>query len=170
MTASGNLRELIEDFTFADLYEDVHNRINLRNIISNILMAICLYEAKSESQNLSKYIEEGITLSRSSIKDLNNLIIKHEIKNHNYVIRVIKDIMSNKGKDSYSEEEYEKYKANFEMINKLLNNIINKKEVIKKEADEIKNFLLTFDKEIEITYEKEDSLYFGYFRRIPITA
>jgi len=167
MSQIENFRDPTADFTFAELYEDKHNRIDLRNKISNALMAISLYEVRSRSRNLPKYIVDGLNLSSASSESLRCLMERCEKHNHEYVLRVLKDMLTNKGTAPITEEKYEKYKVGFEMVNKLFNAINDRREIEKERALEVKNFLMTFDRDIQMAYEKEDSLYFGYFRRIP---
>lgn len=173
MSQSRRFNHKKAEFTFAQLFEDMHNRIDLRNRISNTLMAISLYEVRSKSQNIPKYIEDGQSLSEGSLESLRCLVEKCEQPNHLYFIKVLKDLLTDKGSnsilDARAQKKYETYRKGFEILNKLLKEIKDKKRINNETPIKVKNFLMIFDREIEVAYEMEDSLYFGYFRRVPLT-
>jgi len=161
-----NFRDLTVEYTFAELYEDKHNRLDLRNEISNALMAISLYEVKSKSKNLLKYIEDGIDLSSSSLEALGCITGRCEKPNHKYVMRVLKKMINDNG--GSNKTKYESYKKGFEIVKELFTAMNVGKEIEGEKAQYVKEFLIAFDKDLETTYEKEDSLYFGCFKRIPL--
>ncbi|GAG17948.1 unnamed protein product, partial [marine sediment metagenome] len=144
MLSNINIQGLTSEFTFAELYEDAHNRLDLRNVISNSLMAICLYEVNSSSHNLPKYIEDGLTLSYTTLLALDNISKGIEPNGREYVIRVVKDLLTNKGKIPFLENKYRQYKARFEGINKIFSKMRNEDNITKKESNNIKEFLIGF--------------------------
>jgi hypothetical protein len=150
----------------------MHNRIDLRNRISNTLMVISLYEVGSESKNIPSYLKDGQSLTEESLETLRCLAEKCDVTIHLYFKKVFKDLLTKKGSRSWDEgaqAKYENYKEGFEILNQLLDEIEAKRKIDKKTPTKVKNFLMTLDREIEVAYKMEDSLYFGYFRRIPLT-
>jgi len=174
MSQSRRFNHKKAEFTFAQLFEDMHNRIDLRNRISNTLMAISLYEVRSKSQNIPKYIEDGQSLSEGSLETLGYLVEKCKETNHLYFKKVFTDLLTEKGSssilDARAQTKYEKYREGFQILQKLLADIKAEKGMNKETQTKVKEFLMALDREIEVAYEMEDSLYFGYFRRIPLTT
>lgn len=162
------------EFTFAQLFEDMHNRIDLRNRISNTLMAISLYEVRSQSKNLCIYIEDGQSLTEVSLETLGCLVEKCKETNHIYFKKVFTDLLTEKGSssilDACAQKKYKKYREGFQILQKLLADIEAEKGMNEKTQTKVKEFLMALDREIEVAYKMEDSLYFGYFRRIPLTT
>lgn len=172
MSQSRSSQNKQAEFTFAQIFEDMHNRIDLRNRISNTLMAISLYEVGSESKNIPSYLEDGQSLTEGSLETLRCLIEKCDDINHIYFKKVFIDLLTKKGSSSWDESSQvrcENYKEGFEKLNDLLNKIKAMKKIDKETPTKAKDFLMALDREIEVAYEMEDSLYFGYFRRIPLT-
>ena len=153
----------VPEKTFGELFEEVHNRIQLRSKISNALMAIGLYKVKSKSQNMEKYLRDGYELGKNSLDALNSLKDRSVALRSGYVSKVFLDILTDKS-NVIVPEKYENYKRAFENVYKLFDELMSTKELNIDESQAVKSFLIAFDKEIESTYEKEEGIYFGYFR------
>ena len=155
----------LEEVGYAELYEDMHNRMELRSRISNALMAIALYEANSKTENMQKYIDDGLNLSKDLIDALAQ-ITKGETENTGkYITKVFIDLLFRETSASLlDKEKLEMYKKNSEITFQTLGKIDNREVLHDDEILVAKKFLMDLDKEIEMTYEKEENLYFGYFR------
>jgi len=148
----------------AELFEDFHRRMGLRNKISNGLMAIALFEARSVSSNLTKYITDGLSISEECVSILSDIAqSSSSYQYRDYTSKVLLDILTKRQKQDPDRKKLEAYKEGFLTAQKVFESMQAEGELdqpMVKRADQV---LQEIDKEIEATYTSEENLYRGSF-------
>jgi len=148
----------------AELFEDFHRRMGLRNKISNSLMAIALFEAKSESRNLTKYIADGLSISGVCISILDDIAKKYSSYQYrDYTSKVLLDILTNRQKQDPDRKKLEAYKKAFSAAKKVFESMQEKREPDQEAVKMADQVMQEIDKEIEAAYASEENLYRGSF-------
>jgi hypothetical protein len=151
--------------TPAALFEDFHRRMGLRNKISNAQMAIALFEAKSNSQNFSKYVADGLSISKQCVLILGEIAQAYhpEQQYRDYTAKVILDILTNRLMQDPDKTKLERYKKGFSSAEKVFSLIEQKAEPDQQMVKEAEQIIEEIDREIESTYASEECLYRGSF-------
>jgi len=148
----------------AELFEDFHRRMGLRNKISNALMAIALFEAKAGSRNLAKYIADGLSISGDCISILDEIARSDlSYQYRGYTSKVLVDILTNRQKQHPDRRKLQAYREGFLAAQDVFESMQEKREpdrAMVKIADKV---MQEIDKEIESTYTSEENLYRGSF-------
>ena len=153
------------ELTPAELFEDFHRRVGFRNKISNALMALALFEVKSESKNLSKYIADGLSISKECVSTLQEIAQNYtSYQYRDYTSKVLLDILTNRlvnqGPDR---NKLETYKKGFSAAEKVFEAIQDRREPDREMVKTAEQVMGQIDKEIESVYASEESLYRGSF-------
>lgn len=153
-----------KEMTPAELFEDFHSRMGLRNKISNALVAISLYEAKSKSENLPRYVNDGLSISEECVSILENIAEKYSSYQYSsYTSKVLLDILTNRLLQDPDKSKLETYKKGFAAAQKAFEAIQRKSQPDKQAVREAEQVMKEVDKEIESTYASEENLYRGSF-------
>jgi len=151
------------DKTFTVLYEIVHSVIGLRSKISNALMALGLYKAKFHSKNMEKYTADALELCTKSLEALNKI----ETSICNYVSPIFLNILTKKRREPIDKGKLEKYISGFKLALEVFSKIKEGRTVDERDINNVKDFLICLDKDIESTFREEEKLYYGYLRLVP---
>lgn len=156
------IREM--EMTPAERFEDFHRRMGLRNKISNALMAIALFEARSGSKNLTKYISDGLSISEECVSILDNIAKSYSsFQYRDYTSKVLLDILTNRLSQAPDKSKVETYKKGFSAAQKVFEAIQDRREPDREMVKTAEQVMGQIDKEIESTYASEESLYRGSF-------
>ena len=148
----------------AELFEDFHRRMGLRNKISNSLMAIALFEAKSGSRNLTRYIADGLSISGDCVSILDEIAQSYpSYRYRGYTSKVLLDILTNRQKQDPDRKKLEAYKEAFSVAKKVFESMQEEKEPDQEMARIADQVMQEIDKEIDATYASEENLYRGSF-------
>lgn len=153
------------DMSPAELFEDSHRRLGLRNRISNALMAIALFAVKSKSPNLSKYIVDGLNLSKECLSVLDEVAQTGSTYQYrDYISKVLLDILTSRlMMQEPSQSKLQKYRKGFSTAQEVFEGIQQKKDPDPEKVREAKEVIKEIDREIESIYGSEESLYRGSF-------
>jgi hypothetical protein len=152
------------EMTAAELFEDFHRRMGFRNKISNAQMAIALFEAKSASNNLSKYISDGLSISKECVSILDDMAQRYSsFQYRNYTSKVLLDILTNRLSQDPDKSKLETYKKGFSAAQKVFEAIQDKREPDLEMVKTAEQVMEQIDEEIESIYASEESLYRGSF-------
>ena len=164
-TSSGSLASSLisreRERTFAELYDEIHDVINLRVKISNSIMAVALQEVSASSKNQNVYLSDALSLCTTAINALKN--IEESKKEYNIMSKLFKDIFESRKKGECDLDQ-KKYNTQFRQALNLFKQIEDKEPANKDLLKQTKEFLLGLDKDVEQTYQKEEAMYFGYLR------
>jgi len=152
------------EMTSAELFEDFHRRMGLRNRISNAMMAIALQEVGSTSPNLPKYSVDGLKLCQEFLKGL-RFIKKHlpDFYWQDYPTKVLSDILTNRQRNQPDMAELKELEQKIESALRVFE-AISRGEFNKEQTLEAKEMLMELDREIEAIYVVEEQLYrYRYF-------
>lgn len=153
-----------KEMTPAELFEDFHRMMGLRNKISNALMAIGLSEAKSTSENLSKYIRDGLSISEECVSILDEIAQNYSSYQYrDYTSKVLMDILTNRPSQELDKSKLEIYKKGFSAAQKVFQSMQEKREPDQGMVLMADQVMQEIDKEIESTYASEENLYRGSF-------
>lgn len=148
----------------AEFFEDFHRRMGFRNKISNSLMAIALFEAKSESRNLTKYIADGLSISSDCVSILDEIALSYpSYQYRDYTSKVLLDILTSRQRQDPDRKKLEAYKKAFSAAKKVFESMQEKREPDQEAAKMADQVMQQIDKEIEATYTSEENLYRGSF-------
>lgn len=152
------------EMTAAELFEDFHRRMGFRNKISNAQMAIALFEAKSASNNLSKYVSDGLSISKECVSALEDITQSYSSYQYrNYTSKVLLDILTNRLSQDPDKSKLETYKKGFSAAQKVFEAIQGKREPDLEMVKTAEQVMEQIDKEIESIYASEESSYRGSF-------
>lgn len=152
------------EMTPAERFEDFHRRIGLRNKISNALMAIALFEVKSKSKNLRKYIADGLSISKECVSILDGIAqTPSSFQYRDYTSKVLSDILTNRQMQAPDKSKLEIYKERFLAAQEVFETIQERGEPNPNMVNMAEQVMKEIDKEIESTYASEESLYRGSF-------
>lgn len=161
MQTSG-IRE--REMTAAELFEDFHGRMGFRNKISNALMAIALFEVKSRSRNLRKYISDGLIISKECVSILEDITQNYSTYRHrDYTSKTLFDILTNRVSQAPDKSKLETYKKGFSAAEEVFETIQEGGKPDQEKVRTAEQVMTEIDKEIESTYASEESLYRGSF-------
>jgi hypothetical protein len=152
------------DMTVAERFEDFHRMVQLRNRISNALMAIALFEVESKSNNLARYVEDGLAVSNDCVSSLEELSKGTATPQYEqFCSKILHDILT-KGEgrtpDRTKLDEYEKRFRTALAVFEQLRRTQKPEQSMTREAEGI---IREIDKEMNSLYAKEESLYRGSF-------
>ena len=148
----------------AELFEDFHRRMGLRNKISNALMAIALFEAKSESRNLTKYIADGLSISGVCVSILDDIAQNSSSYQYrDYTSKVLLDILTNRQKQDPDRKKLGAYKKGFSAALKVFESMQQERVPDQQAVKMADHVMQEIDKEIEAAYVSEENLYRGSF-------
>ena len=152
------------EMTPAELFEDFHRRMALRNKISNALVAISLYEAKSKSENLPRYVSDGLSISKECVLILDAIAESYSSYRYSsYTSKVLPDILTDRLNQNPDKNKLETYKKGFSTAQKIFEAIQGRKELDQERVRMAEQVMKEIDKEIESTYASEENLYRGSF-------
>ena len=152
------------ELTPAELFEAFHRRMELRNKISNALMALALFEVKSGSKNLSKYITDGLSISEECVLILDDIAQSSSgYQYRGYTSKVLLDILTNRLSQDPDKSKLETYKKGFSAAEKVFEAIQDRREPDREMVKTAEQVMGQIDKEIESVYASEESLYRGSF-------
>ena len=143
-----------------ELFEDFCKRRGLRGKISNAMMAVALYEVKSESINLPQYISDGIKICQDFLSSL--VFIRESQPNfyyRDYPTKVLIDILTDHLRKPLDLTELKILKGRLKFAQEIFEAINKGGELEKEKAKEALGILDELDQEIEATYAVEDNLY-----------
>lgn len=154
-----------KEMTPAELFEDFHRRMAVRNRISNALVAISLYEAKSESRNLARYIVDGLSISEECVSILSDIAQGYEsYRYRSYISKVLVDILTDRlYKKVPDKSKLERYKERFSAAKEIFKAMDMGGELDPDGVRTAEQVMKDIDKEIESTYAGEENLYRGSF-------
>ena len=153
-----------KEMTPAELFEDFHKRMAFRNKISNALVAISLYEAKSKSQNLPRYVNDGLSISEECVSVLDDISESYSSYRYSsYTSKVLLDILTDRLSQNPDKNKLETYKKGFSAAHKIFEAIRSKREIDQQMVGIAEQVMKEVDKEIESTYASEENLYRGSF-------
>ena len=148
----------------AELFEDFHRRMGLRNKISNALMAVALFEAKSGSRNLTKYITDGLSISGDCVTILDDIAQSHSnYQYRDYTSKVLLDILTDRLSQNPAKDKLETYKKGFAAAREVFEAMQMRRELDEDKVRMVEQVVKEVDKEIESTYASEENLYRGSF-------
>jgi len=152
------------EMTPAELFEEFHNRMRLRNRLSNALMAISLFEAESKSKNLTKYLTDGLSIAEDCVSILENIAQSYSSYRYsNYTSKVLLDILTNRLNQEPDKNKLETYKKGFLVAKNVFKTIQEKAKPDQEMTRIAEQVIKEIDKEIESTYAIEENLYHGSF-------
>jgi hypothetical protein len=152
------------EMTAVELFEDSHNRMRLRNKLSNALMAIALSEAKSRSENLSKYIDDGLDISTQFVSSLDDIANNYsDYKYRDYVSKVLLDILTNRLTQQPDKDRLTTYKKEFSAARQVFEAVQQGKEPDQEMMKMANRVIREVDQQIESVYASEESSYRGSF-------
>jgi len=153
-----------KEMTPAELFEDFHRRMALRNKISNSLVAISLYEANSESKNLGRYITDGLGISEECVSILKNIAESYSSYQYStYTSKVLLDILTNRLLQDPDISKLETFRRGFAAAERVFDIMQRKKQPDEQMVREAEQAMKEIDREIESTYVSEENLYRGSF-------
>ncbi|MDI6815175.1 MAG: hypothetical protein QMC90_03765 [Dehalococcoidales bacterium] len=153
------------EMTPAERFEEFLRRIGLRNRLSNALMAICLYEVGSKSKNLTKYVTDGLGISKECFSTLEEIAQNYltSYQYSNYTSKLLLDILTSGLKGDPDKTKLERYKKGFLAAQRVLETIQQEGKPDEEMVREAEQTIAEVDKEIESTYATEEGLYHGFF-------
>jgi len=152
------------EMTPAELFEDFHSRMRLRNKISNALVAISLYEAKSESKNLVRYMADGLSISEECVLILDDITQNYSsYRYRGYTSKVLLDILTDRLLQDPDKRKLETYKKGFLAAQEIFKAMQAEGELDREKGRMVEQVMKEVDKEIESTYASEENLYHGSF-------
>jgi len=155
-----------KEMTPAESFEDFHRRMGIRNKISNALMAIALFQVKSKSDNLSKYVVDGLSISKDCVSILSDIAQNYSgFQYRDYTAKVIVDILTNRLSKNPDRRKLEKYKKGFSSAQKVFEMIQARTQPDEGMVGEAEQVMKNISQEIESIYASEESLYRGSFIR-----
>lgn len=147
-----------------ELFEDFHQRMELRNKISNALVALSLIKCKCTSKNLKRYIADGLTITDECIKVLGEMAEKDSsYKYYGYASKVLIDLLTDRLSKDPDQGKLQEYKKRFSMIDTTFKSIESGQMVEERELSLAEQALRKMDSEIESAYLGEENLYRGSF-------
>ena len=150
--------------TPAELFEDFHSRMGIRNKISNALVAISLYETKSESRNLARYVADGLSISEECVSILDDIIQNYSgYRYRGYTSKVLLDILTDRLLQDPDKGKLETYKKGFLAAKEIFEAMRVSGELDREKGRMVEQVMKEVDKEIESTYASEENLYRGSF-------
>ncbi len=153
-----------KEMTSAELFEDFHERMGLRNKISNALVAISLYKANSSSKNLSRYIEDGLGIAEECVNILDALSEgSASLKYRSYLSKVIIDLLTERLLQSTDNEKLKKYQQKFKYVKDVFKTMKMSQFLSEEKARFAEQAMKDIDAEIELAYAGEENLYRGSF-------
>ncbi len=154
-----------EEMTPAELFEDFHRMMGLRNKISNALMAIALSEVNSGSKNLSKYISDGLSISEECVSTLRDIAESDSgYQYRDYTSKVLLEILTNRlSQKEPDKNKLETYKKGFLAAQEVFETIQERGKPDQEKVRMAEQVMAEIDKEIESTYASEESLHRGSF-------
>lgn len=152
-----------------ELFEEFHKRMGLRNRLSNALMAISLFEVGSKSKNLSKYINDGLSIAGECVSILEDIAQSYSSYQYsNYTSKLLLDILTNRLMQDPDRSKLETYKNGFSAAQKVFETIQGEGQPDEEMVREAEQVMKEIDKEIESIYASEENLYHGFFIPRPI--
>ena len=152
------------DMTPAELFEDFHRMMGLRNKISNARMAIALYEVNSESKNLNKYISDGLSISEECVSTLRDIAQSYSgYQYRDYTSKVLLEILTKRLSQDPDSSKLETYTNGFSAAQKVFEEIQVRRLPDPQMVKMAEQALTEIDKEIESIYASEESLHRGSF-------
>lgn len=152
------------ELTPAELFEAFHRRMEFRNKMSNALMAIALFQVKSESRNLRKYITDGLRVSEECVLILDDIAQSYaDYQYRGYTSKVLLDILTNRLSQDPDKSKLETYKKGFSAAQKVFEAIQERREPDREMVKTAEQVMGQIDKEIDSIYATEESLYRGSF-------
>lgn len=152
------------ELTPAELFEDIHRRMGLRNRISNARMAIALFEARSPSNNLGKYISDGLSLSKECVSTLEAIAQSYSTYQYrDYTSKVLWDILTDRLSQEPDRNKLQTYRKGFSTAHDVFGAIQAKREPDPQMVRLAKQVMGEIDKEIESIYASEETLCRGSF-------
>lgn len=153
-----------KEMTPAELFEDFHKRMGLRNKISNTLVAISLYEAKSQSKNFTRYVADGLSFSEECVSILDDITQSYSsYRYRDYTSKVLLDILTDRLLQDPDKRKLETYKKGFAAAREVFETIRVRGELDEDKVRMVEQVVKEVDKEIESTYASEENLYRGSF-------
>ncbi len=153
-----------KEMTPAELFEDFHKRIGLRNKISNALVAISLYEAKSQSKNFTRYVTDSLSFSEECVSILDDITQNYSsYRYRGYTSKVLLDILTDRLLQDPDKRKLETYKEGFLAAQEIFKAMQVEGELDREKVRKVEQVVKEVDKEIESTYASEENLYRGSF-------
>lgn len=152
------------ELTATERFEDFHQRIGLRNKISNALMAIALFEANSRSSNLLRYISDGRDTAQECLSSLKEIEKDETALQHRYYCsKVLLDILTMQASQDLDRAKLKEYVSGFNAALEAFDKMKNHEEVDEVALQKAAETMKQIDKEMQSLYAKEESLYRGAF-------
>jgi len=152
------------EMTPAELFEDFHQRMGLRNKISNALVAISLFRAKSPSKNLPRYIEDGLDIAEECVQVLGEISEKDsDYRYRSYVSKVIVDLLTDRLLRNPDEVKLKELRQKFNSVKDVFETMQSGGSLTGEKVHLAEQTIKDIDTEIESAYAGEENLYRGSF-------